>query len=85
MSLAADKDLTTPAARLALAAPREWDEFMKGVMAHADTRRHELVNASLEEMPRAQGRAQEAALLAGFFRDAIAAANGFANRPKQKP
>lgn len=70
-----DKDLTRPAARLALAAPREWEEFRAAFKKFVDARRDQLVQASLDELQRAQGRAQQCNSLAALFDDAVDAAN----------
>lgn len=86
MSFAVDKDLTVPAARLALAAPREWKEFLAAFQKFAEARRDQLVQASLDELQRTQGRAQQCNLLVALLNDAIEAANRVtapaANKPK---
>lgn len=86
MSLATeDKDLTTPAARLAMAAPEEWKAFLAAFKAHCDAKRDQLVNASLDEMQRAQGRAQHAASLHGTLSHAVEDANAMADRKAAAP
>ena len=75
MKFAEDKDLTEPAARLALAAPRQWDEFRAAFKKFADARRDLLVQASPDEVLKVQGRAQQCTLLVALFDDAVNAAN----------
>jgi hypothetical protein len=70
-----DSILTVPAARLALAAPREWEEFLKAFAAASAERANQLVNSSLEEMPRAQGRAQQCNLHLATLTNCVKDAN----------
>jgi hypothetical protein len=81
MSLATeDKDLTTPAARLAMAAPNEWKAFLAAFKAYSDGKRDQLVASTLEELQRAQGRAQGISSLHGTLSNAVEDANKVADR-----
>lgn len=70
-----DKDLTLPAAALARAAPREWAEFMIAFRKYTDGQRDHVVQATLEELQRAQGRAQNSTVLFSLLEDAVKAAD----------
>lgn len=77
---AEDKDLSPAAARLARAAPREWAEFKAAYRKYADSQRDLLVRATLEELQRSQGRAQQCANEAALFDEAVNAADRIAAR-----
>jgi len=79
-----DKDLTMPAARLALAAPREWKEFVDAMKAYTDTRRDLLVQAPQDTVLKAQGQALQCGQLHTLLNDAVNAANR-ATAPGGKP
>jgi hypothetical protein len=86
MSLATeDKDLTTPAARLAMAAPNEWKAFLAAFKAYSDGKRDQLVQSTVEELQRAQGRAQAVVSLHGTLSNAVEDANQIADRKAAAP
>jgi hypothetical protein len=75
MSLAEDKDLTEPAARLARSAPGEWREFLEAFRKYTDARKDNCVLAQLDELQRSQGRAQQCVQLVALLSDAIKSAD----------
>lgn len=79
-----DSDLTHAAARLARAAPREWEEFKIGFRKYADTKRDQLVTSDLNELQKSQGRAQACHMLVLLFGDAVKASDLMAERANKK-
>ncbi len=64
-------DLAVRAAYLARMAPREWNDFLGAFAAYSKEQTTNCIQSALEELPRAQGRAQIAALLHETFADCI--------------
>jgi len=75
-----DKNLTEPAARLALALPNEWKSFIDAFERYATEQLIKMTTADLPELARAQGRAQLAAALLGTLSHAVQDANKAADR-----
>lgn len=63
--------LTIKAAALARIAPQQWREFLAELAAYSDKKRTELVQAPVETIQVAQGRAQACALLCDLFGSAV--------------
>jgi len=80
MSAVEDQDLSPAAARLARAAPREWEEFKLAFKKYADKTKDHCVQAQLDELQKSQGRAQQTAKLAVLFDDAVNAADRISER-----
>lgn len=81
---AEDKHISRPAAALALANPRLWDEFIAAFKLYADDRRNELIQANLDQLQKAQGRAQQCSSLVSLLEDAVKAANSINTRDAAK-
>lgn len=79
-----DDKLTLVAAELARAVPNRWQEFLTAFKAYAEARKDECVKASLEELPRSQGRAQNAASLFDLFSNAVKNADSIAARKERR-
>lgn len=77
---AEDEILSIPAAQLARRSPDEWAEFKAAFKAYAAKQRDLLVQASLLELQKSQGRAQEARHLVSLFDDAVQAADRISER-----
>lgn len=67
--------LTPAAARLARAAPKEWNEFLGAYTAYTAEQTAYCIASPLEELPRAQGRAQIAQKTLGILADCLEASN----------
>jgi hypothetical protein len=80
VSVAEDKDLSPAAASLARAAPREWIEFKAAMDKYAARQRENLMNTSLDELQRSQGRAQACNTVALLMADAEKAAERISER-----
>ena len=83
MTVAEDADLSPVLARLSQAAPAEWKEFKAAFRKYADKKRDALVRASLDELQKSQGRAQECAHLIALHDDAVTAADRIRMRPQR--
>jgi hypothetical protein len=70
-----DKTLSLPAAQLARAAPREWEQFKAAFRLFADLRRDELVAAGADELKRSQGRAQICVQINSLLEDCVKVAD----------
>jgi ABC-type Na+ efflux pump permease subunit len=82
--IAEDEILSIPAAQLSHAAPREWAEFKAALKLYAETVREDLVRAQIDELQRAQGRAQNCAHLVRLFDHAVEAASRITDRASRK-
>lgn len=58
-----DRELVLRAANLARSAPKNFDEFLGALAAFTNQSAQNCIQAPLEELPRAQGRAQQSAHL----------------------
>jgi hypothetical protein len=76
--------LSVPAAALMRAAPVEWATFKEALKRYADEQRDNLVRASLDELQRSQGRAQQCSQLVALFEDAGIAADRISERAGRK-
>ncbi len=85
MSLKEDQFITQPAAKLALAAPQEWANFLTAVRKLEEFQRGLLVQAPLEELQKSQGRAQALNGIANLLEDAVKAAAVMNNRQPVRP
>ena len=74
-----DRDLTTPAAALARAAPPEWKAFLAAFKKYADRQRDEMLRAARDDLEKSQGRAQQCALLGTLLEDAVTSADRVQN------
>lgn len=75
-----DKDLSPAAAQMARAAPQEWEQFKAATKKYAERKRDAMMAASLDELQRSQGRAQEATSFAMILDDAERAASIMSDR-----
>lgn len=79
-----DDNLKIAAAALARAAPALWKEFVVAFGSHAANRTKECVQSQLAELPRAQGRAQEATSLFDLFGNAVKHADRVSDRRERR-
>lgn len=79
-----DDKLTLATAELSRAAPSCWKEFLAAFEAHAEARKSDLLRSSLEELQRAQGRAQLASSLFDLFSNAVKDAARIAERKERR-
>ena len=79
-----DKILSVPMARLAMSAPREWDEFKAAFRKYSEAQRDLLVQSPIEGLQRIQGMALQCSQLMALFEDAVKAADRIAERAARK-
>jgi hypothetical protein len=77
-----DNDLIREAARLARSAPANWDRFIEALKAYSSQSVQNCIQSPLDELPRAQGRAQATARLYGILSDCIASADKLEGKRK---
>lgn len=70
-----ESELIMQAARLARSAPSEWDRFLGALQKYSDEMVEHCVRSPLDELPRAQGRAQITVRLQTLLKDCIPNAN----------
>ena len=67
--------LVIEAARLARSSPGSWDRFLGALRAYSDSVSNNCIQSPLEELPRAQGRAQATARLVAVLSDCVKSAD----------
>lgn len=77
-----DRELIFAAAKLARSAPENWDEFIGALSTYTDIQISNCISSPLEELPRAQGRAQNSATLLRLLRDALKTADQIERKTK---
>jgi hypothetical protein len=77
-----DRELILRAAALARSAPRQFTDFLEALSAYSDYVTQNCIQSPLQELPRAQGRAQQAALLHGILADCIKRADQIEGKKK---
>lgn len=77
-----ETDLIMEAARLARSAPANWDRFIGALKAYSDHTTQHCIQSPLEELPRAQGRAQATARLHDTLAGCIASADKLEGKRK---
>jgi hypothetical protein len=80
-----DLELTMPAARLAMAAPREWTEFVEGFKKYADGALQRMMQGQPDTILRLQGMAQQCSQLVPLLQDAVQTANRVSSSGGRKP
>ncbi len=73
--MSVDDELTLAAARLARSAPESWKQFLVALSGYSSQQINYCIQSPLDELPRAQGRAQNSARLYGLLADCIASAD----------
>jgi hypothetical protein len=74
--------LTLEAARLARSAPGNWERFLGALQAYSSQSVTNCIQSPLDELPRAQGRAQATARLYGILSDCLASADKLEGKSK---
>ena len=74
--------LTLAAAKLARSAPENWQQFIGALNSYSTLQITNCVQSPLEELPRAQGRAQATARLYGLLADCLASADKIEGKRK---
>ncbi len=77
-----DRELIFAAAKLARSAPENWDEFIGALSNYTDIQISNCISSTLEELQRAQGRAQNAATLLRLLREALKTADQIERKTK---
>lgn len=77
-----DHKLILAAAKLARRAPEDWKQFLGAFSDYSTTQISNCVQSPLEELPRAQGRAQATARLYGLLADCLASADKIEGKHK---
>lgn len=77
-----DKDLILKAAQVARSAPESWRQFLEALQSYSSQQITHCIQSSLEELPRAQGRAQATAHLYGLLADCISSADKIEGKRK---
>lgn len=77
-----DSDLTIAAARLARLAPDAWNQFLGAMQAFSSQSIQNCIQSPLEDLPRAQGRAQATARLYGLMAECLASADKIESKRK---
>lgn len=80
--MSADNDLTIAAARLARNAPELWNQFLGAFQAYSSQSIQNCIQSPLEELPRAQGRAQATARLYGLMAECLTSADKIESKRK---
>lgn len=68
-------ELVYSAASLARHAPAEWQRFISALGSYTNEQMSNCVASALDELPRAQGRAQQAALFCNLMVNALSNAD----------
>jgi len=71
MASSPQNELILASAALARFAPKEWERFVGAFAVYATEQTLHLMQSTLEELPRAQGRAQVATQLHGLMADCL--------------
>jgi hypothetical protein len=77
-----DDELILAAARLARVAPENWKQFLGALSPYSSQQITNCVQSPLEELPRAQGRAQATARLYGLLADCLSSADKIEGKRK---
>lgn len=77
-----ETDLTLAAARLARNAPESWERFLGAFQAYSSQQITNCVQSPLEDLPRAQGRAQATARLYGLLAECLSSADKIEGKRK---
>lgn len=77
-----EDELVKRAATLARSAPKDWDQFVGALAVYTNLQTTHCIQSPLEELPRNQGRAQNAARLYGLLADCLAKADAIEGRRK---
>ena len=75
--------LVKKAAALSRAAPREWAQFVEEFDAYSEIVRGQCIQAPLEDLQRAQGRAQHATAVCKFLENAVSTADRIAEKARK--
>jgi hypothetical protein len=75
-----DKETILAAAQLARRAPEEWAKFLEALTGYTEDRAVECIQAQLDMLPVAQGRAQAAFKLRQLLEDCLETAETILNR-----
>lgn len=77
-----ENDLTMAAARLARTAPESWKQLLGALQAYSSQQIQNCIQSPLEELPRAQGRAQATARLYGLMAECLSSADKIEGKRK---
>jgi hypothetical protein len=77
-----ENDLILAAAKLARGAPESWKQFLGALSGFSSQQISNCVQSPLEELPRAQGRAQATARLYGLLAECLSSADKIEGKRK---
>lgn len=77
-----ENELVMEAARLARNAPENWDRFLRAFQNYSTHTVQGCIQSPLDELPRAQGRAQATVRLFGILSECIASADKLEGKRK---
>lgn len=80
--MALDDKLILAAAKIARTVPGDWQQFLGAVQEYSSQQISNCVASPLEELPRAQGRAQATARLYGLLAECISSADKIEGKRK---
>lgn len=77
-----DRELIFASAKLARSAPETWEEFIRALSNYTDIQISNCISSPLEELQRAQGRAQNSVTLLRLLREALKTADQIERKTK---
>lgn len=80
--MSVENELIMAAARVARVAPENWRQLLGALQAYSSLQITNCIQSPLEELPRAQGRAQATARLYGVMADCLASADKIEGKRK---
>lgn len=82
MTLSAEEQLIVRAAQVARSSPTAWQDFLEALGGYSATQTNNCVQSPLEELPRAQGRAQATARVLSLLASCLAKADEIERKRK---
>jgi hypothetical protein len=80
--MASDETLILAAAKIARTAPGDWKQFLGAFQEYSSKQISNCVASPLDELPRAQGRAQATAHLYGLLAECVSSADKIEGKRK---
>ena len=77
-----EEEVVLASARLARTAPESWRQFLGAVSTYSNAQTANCIQSPLEELPRAQGRAQATLRLLALMADCLASADKIESKRK---
>lgn len=80
--MSVQNDLILASAQLARSAPKSWQQFLDALSAYSSQQTTNCIQSPLENLPVAQGRAQNAAHLLGLLEGCLSSADKIEGKRK---